>query len=331
MECQKRKQPKCQLLRVPFLHAIIRLMTTQKLTHGRVTWVDIVHPTPADVDELRELYPYIHPLNLEDVQSHMERPKIDEDENYIFAVMHFPHWDAAKALSRAREVDFFIGRGYVVTVHDGVLRPLLNLWEKCEKDEDYREKLLGRGANHTFYTIIDQLVDYIFPILRKVDGNIRRIEEDIFTADTPVAIREISLVRRDIISLRRIIRQQVPIVEHLEQVDHPIIHDDLEEYFGDIADHLYKARDIIDENFEIISNLADTADTLASHRINEVMRVLTVLSVIMLPLTLLSSIYGMNFAKLPLDTHPYGFWIMAFIMLLLAIGLLIYFRRRGWL
>jgi magnesium transporter len=306
-------------------------MAIQTLAYGRVTWVNIVHPTPADVDELRELYPYIHPLNLEDVQSHMERPKIDEDEDYLFVVMHFPYWDATKALSRAREVDIFVGRGYVITVHDGILRPLVNVWEKCEKDEEYRGKMLGRGANHAFYTIIDQLVDYIFPILRKVDGNIRRIEEDVFTADTRIAIREISLIRRDIISLRRIIRQQVPIVEQLERVEHPIIHEDLEEYFGDIADHLYKARDIIDENFEIISSLAETADTLATHRINEVMRVLTVLSVIMLPLTLLSSIYGMNFTRLPLDSHPQGFWIISVLMVLLAIAMLAYFRRRGWL
>lgn len=309
-------------------------MSIQTLTHGRITWLNIVHPTPADVDKLRDFYPYIHPLNLEDVQSHMERPKIDEDEDYLFVVMHFPYWDVAKALSRAREVDIFIGRGYVVTLHDGILRPLINLWEKCEKDVDYREKVLGRGANHAFYTIIDQLVDYIFPILRKVDGNIRRIEEEVFTADTPVAVREISLVRRDVIALRRIIRQQVPIVEQLERVEHPIIHDDLEEYFGDIADHLYKARDIIDENFEIISILADTADTLASHRINEVMRILTVISVIMLPLTLLTSFYGMN---IPLPgtegflVRDEPFWILSLLMVGLVLGLLAYFRKRGWL
>ena len=137
-------------------------MAIQTLTHGRVTWVNIVHPTPSDVDELRERYPYIHPLNLEDVQSHMERPKIDEDEDYIFVVMHFPQWDPAKALSRPHEVDVFVGRGYVVTIHDGILNPLVNLWDKCNKDDDQREKVLGRGANHAFYVIIDQLVDYVF-------------------------------------------------------------------------------------------------------------------------------------------------------------------------
>lgn len=309
-------------------------MATQTLTHGRITWVNIVHPTPTDVEALRDMYPYIHPLNLEDVQSLMERPKIDEDEDYLFVVMHFPQWDAKTALSRPREVDFFVGRGYVVTVHDGVLKPLETTWQRCNSDEDYRERVLGRGANHAFYTIIDQLVDYIMPILRKVDGNIRRIEEDIFSADTRDIIREITLVRRDVIVLRRIIRQQVPIVERLERVDHPIINEDLEEYFGDVSDHLYKARDIIDENFEIIGSLADTADTLASHRINEVMRILTVFSVLMLPLTLITSFYGMNI-PLPgtndftMSSEP--FWLLLVMMLIMAVGLLIYFRRRGWL
>lgn len=309
-------------------------MATEKLTHGRVTWVNIINPTLADVEELRRLYPYIHPLNLEDVQSQMERPKIDEDEDYLFVIMHFPQWDSRQGVSRAREVDFFVGRGYVVTIHSGTLKPMDTLWERCQIDETQRERMLGRGANHTFYVIVDQLVDYIFPILRKVDNNIRRVEEDIFEADAREVIRDISFIRRDVMALRRIVRHQVPIVEQLERVDHPIIHEDLEEYFGDILDHLYKARDILDENFETVSNLADTVDTLASHRINEVMRILTVISVIMLPLTLLSSIYGMN-VPLPgqegFTQNDAPFWLLAAAMILLAVGLLAYFRRRGWL
>jgi len=305
-------------------------MALEKITHGRVTWINIINATPDDVEFLRETYPYIHPLNLEDVRSPMERPKIDEDEEYMFVIMHFPIWDAGQALSRPREVDLFVGRGYVVTIHDGTLKPLKRLHERVTNDELEREKLLGRGANHAFYSIIDQLVDYILPMLRKVDNHIRRIEEDIFTSDTRNIIQDISLVRRDIISLRRIIRQQVPIVEQLEKVEHPIIHEDLEEYFGDIADHLYKARDIIDEDYEIIIGLAETVDTLASHKINEVMRILTVISVIMLPLTLLSSIWGMN-VPVPLQDEPMGFLTIAVIMVMVSIFMLIYFRRRNWL
>ena len=306
------------------------IMAIQKLSYGRVTWTDIVRPTPEDVANLAREYPYIHPLNLEDLLSPIERPKIDEDEHYFFVVMHFPLWDELQRLTRAREVDIIVGRGYVVTLHDGTLRPLVGLWNSCANDEEALKSLLGRGMSHAFYVIIDRLVDYILPILRKVDANIRSIEEDIFIADTRRVIQDIALVRRDIIALRRIIRQQIPVLELLEKTEHPILHEDLEEYFGDIVDHIYKARDIIDEDTEIIVSLAETADILASHRINEVMRILTVFSVIMLPLTLISSVYGMNI-DLPFDTHPYAFIIISGTMVAMAVGMLIYFRKRNWL
>lgn len=305
-------------------------MAIRKQTYGRSTWTDIIKPTPEDVAILAREYPYIHPLNLEDLLSPIERPKIDEDEHYLFVVMHFPLWDAAQRLTRAREVDIVMGRGYVITLHDGSLKPLVNLWESCENDENVLKSLLGRGTSHAFYVIIDRLVDYVLPILRKVDANIRLIEEEIFTSNAREVIQDIALVRRDIIALRRIIRQQVPVLEHLEKTEHPILHEDLEEYFGDIVDHIYKARDIIDEDTEVISNLAETADILASHRINEVMRILTVISVIMLPLTLISSIYGMNIA-LPFDTHPNAFIIIFGAMFAMALAMLVYFRKRNWL
>lgn len=305
-------------------------MTTYQITHGRVTWLNIVQPTSADVEALRQAYPLIHPLNLEDLMSPLERPKIDEDDSYLFVVMHFPLWDPRLRLSRAAEVDLIVGRGYIITIHDGTLKPLQSLFQQCESQPDFRERLMGRGSSHVFYVIIDQLVDYVFPILRKLDANIRRIEEDIFTSDARVVIREIALLRRDAIALRRIIRQQVPIVEQLEHIEHPIILEEQEEYFGDIVDHLYKARDIIDEDFEVIGSLSDTADTLVSHRINEVMRILTVISVIMLPLTLISSIYGMNIG-LPLEEHPNAFIIVSVVMMLVVVLMLAYFRRRNWL
>ncbi|RMF78195.1 MAG: magnesium transporter [Chloroflexi bacterium] len=305
-------------------------MATYQYQYGRVTWTNIISPTQEDVAALREAYPFIHPLHLEDLLSRIERPKIDEDEDYLLIVLHFPWWDAEKNLSRASEVDIFIGRGFIVTVHDGILKPLLRIEQRCKEDEEERENLLGQGANHTMYVIIDQLVDYIFPILRKIDSQISEIEEDMFTRDTRSIIQEIAIVRRDVIALRRIIRAQVPVMENLETTESAIIHDELEEYFGDIVDHLHKARDIVDEDVEIIAGLADTADTLASHRINEVMRILTVISVTMLPLTLVSSIYGMNI-KLPLGNHPNAIVIISGIMIFITASLLGYFRYRNWL
>jgi magnesium transporter len=300
------------------------------LSHDRTKWIDLISPTPQDVDAIGTTYPYIHPLNLEDLLSPIERPKLDLDEDYLFVVLHFPLWDAAQRLTRAREVDLILGRGYVITIHDGTLKPLITLFDHCQQDEAARAEVLGGAAGHAFYVIIDRLVDYILPILRKVDANIRELEESIFTTDSRKVIRDIAVNRRDIIALRRIIRQQVPIMEALETTEHPILHEDLEEYFGDIVDHIYKARDIIDENAEIITGLAETADTLASHRINEVMRILTVISVIMLPLTLISSVYGMNI-DLPFEQNPNAFIIVSGGMVMITLIMLVYFRRRNWL
>ena len=305
-------------------------MTTQIINHKAVQWLDIAQPTAEDVNRLQAQFPYFHPLNLEDIRSPIERPKVDNDESYIFVVMHFPLWDSRSRISRASEVDFFVGRDYVVTVHSGTLKPLAGLMERCQSAEHERERLLGHGSNQAFYILVDQLVDYIFPILGKVDQRLHAIEDDLFESNARRVIQEIALLRRDIISLRRSIRHQIPIVQQLESTRHPILHDSMEEYFGDIVDHLFKQRDIIEENYEIINSFAETADTLASYRINEVMRILTVISVIMLPLTLISSIYGMNI-ELPFAGHPSAFVITAAIMIVIALLMLVYFRRRNWL
>ena len=305
-------------------------MTARTITHDNLTWIDIVHPSAADVEALHRRFPHFHPLNLEDIRSRIERPKLDQDDAYLFLVMHFPLWDARDELSRPSEVDFFLGPDYVVTVHDGALKPLTSAFDACQIDENERNGLLGRGANYALHTLIDRLVDYVFPILNKVDGRVHAIEDALFESDARRVIQEIALLRRDIISLRRIVRGQIPIVQQLEACDHPILHEHMEEYFGDIVDHLFKLRDIADENFEIINSFADTADTLASYRINEVMRILTVISVIMLPLTLISSIYGMNIV-LPFADNPHAFIITAGIMLVIALLMLTLFRRRHWL
>jgi magnesium transporter len=305
-------------------------MTTFEINCKHFKWINIVRPTAEDIQRLSKSYTFIHPLHLDDILSPIERPKIDEEESYLFVVMQFPVWDSQHRLSRPSEVDFIVTRNALVTIHDATLKPLVRRFSQCELYEEQRDKLAGKGANDTFYAIIDELIDYLFPILHKVDANIRTIEDGIFTADTRTIIRDIALARRDIIALRRMIRHLVPVVERLTHIKHPIIQADLEEYFDDSLDHVYTARDIIDENYEIIGGLSETADTLVSHRINEVMRVLTVISVIMLPLTLVSGIYGMNI-QLPISEHPNAFLIVMGMMVLIVVLMLTYFRHRKWL
>ncbi|MDZ4771111.1 MAG: magnesium transporter CorA family protein [Chloroflexota bacterium] len=306
-------------------------MTYLKVTGEGTTWINLIDPTPIDIEGLRRTLPFIHPLNLEDLLSATERPKIDVQTDYLYITLHFPLWDVNNRISRPYEIDFIVGKNVLVTAHDGRLNMLMNLFDGCRDEADVRGQMLQGTPGHAFYMILDKLVDHLFPMLRKVDGNLRAIENNIFTTDGQRIIQDVAVLRRDIISLRRIIRQQLPIVEQMAKMDNAILRGGMEHYFDDIVDHLNRARDIIDEDAEVVASLSDTADKLLSHRINGVIRILTVFSAIMLPLTFISSVYGMNLINLPLAEHPNSFWILSGGMLLLAVGMLLFFRWRKWL
>jgi magnesium transporter len=302
-------------------------MTIETLTHNRVTWVNIEQPTPEDVEVLRRNYDF-HPLELEDCLSKIERPKIDEHDNYLFIVMHFPVYDRTSRVSRPSEVDFFIGPGYLVTVHTGELKPIYQLFDDCQKFGGTRERVMGRGASRALHAVIDRLVDYCEPVLHKVDHNIHQIEEQIFSENMRKLVEEISVIRRDIISLRRIIRPQIPIVRNLETEERPFIRDDLDVYFSDIVDHLTRLWDMLEDHREVVVGLSETADSVTNYRLNNTMRILTLISVILLPLTLLAGIYGMNI-DLPFQNlaFPWGFLAVMGIMVLVGLLTLLFFRR----
>jgi magnesium transporter len=305
-------------------------MGVEVLTHGRVTWVNIEKPTPEDMDYLRQRYPF-HPLDLEDCLSPMERPKLDEYDEYLFIIMHFPVYDASRRVSRPAEVHIFIGSGYLVTVHEGNLWPITKLFDSCQTEDGARQKHMGRGASHLLHDVIDRLVDYCFPLLYQVDAQLGEIEEDIFTEEVRGIVRDISWARRHVMTLQRTIKPDLAIVSNLEKEDRPFIREELDIYFGDVLDHLYKAWDMLEDQRDVIEGLSDTANTLTTNRINEVMKILTVISVIILPLTLVSGIYGMNVNSLPLASHPLSFVLIMLLMLTVAGGMLYFFKRRQWL
>jgi magnesium transporter len=305
-------------------------MPIEMIQYGRVTWVNIVRATPDDVEFLREDYPHFHPLDLEDLLSRIERPKIDEYDDYLFTVMQFPAWDAKLDVSRPCEVDMFVGIGYLVTVHDGTLKSIETLFRRCVAEERAREQYMKQGASRLFYTVMDQLVDQIFPLLNRVDGKIRTIEEDIFSGNPKRLIQQIAYIRRENITLRRMVRPQLEILESLEKMDRPYIRDELDIYFGDIRDHLIKAADLISDHKEIIEGLADTANTLANYRTNEIVKILTLISVLITPLTFITSVYGMNIS-LPLQEHPATFVGLVVGMLCITGTMIGYFKLQGWL
>ncbi len=304
-------------------------MTVEAITQDKVTWTNIENPSTADIEVLRRNYGF-HPLDLEDCLSKIERPKIDAYDDYLFIVMHFPIFNRGQQISQPAEVDFFIGANYLIAIHDGRLKPVAQLFEDCRTYEQTRQKYMGTGSGRLLHAVIDKLVDYCFPILTQVGHNIQTIEDEIFTRHMREIVRSISVVRRDVIALRRIIKPQLPIVANLENVDRPFIRDDLDVYFGDIRDHLQKAWEILEDHRDVVEGLSETSDSVISYRINDVMKLLTVMSVMMMPLTLISGIYGMN-VLLPGDGSRWAFPVIIGSMALLALGMLAFFKKRGWL
>jgi magnesium transporter len=304
----------------------------EDIRHGRLRWLDIQSPTPAEMQYLQKDYPF-HPLDLDDCLSNVQRPKLDtyEEEEYLFLVLHFPLFDPFQRLAKPAEVDIFIGRDYVITVHDGRLKVLNQLRASCEADEAVRNRLMGRGSGLLLYHIIDQLVNYCFPILDKVGQHIDRVEHEIFERNTRVLVQELSYVRRDIISLRRIVKPNIPVLRQFEARSFPFLQLDEEVYFGDILDHANRQWDMLEDDKDIIEGLNGTLDSLMSHRINEVMKILTLISVVLLPMTLVASVYGMNVSTLPLAQHPFSFVLVMGLMALCAVVMLAYFKFRGWI
>jgi len=304
-------------------------LNMQSITWGELTWIDIEHPTEKETEYLAQHYPF-HPLDLDDCLSRIQRPKIDEYKDYLFLVLHFPVFNKEARVTTPSQVSVFIGQNYLITLHKGELKPLVKLFRECQIDEESRQEHFSKGPGYILYRIIDRLVDYCLPISNKMLENIEDVEEKIFSDRTRSQIREISILRRDIISFRRIIWPMRAVIGSLEPKARRFAKMDLAVYFGDTVDHLDKIWDALDEYKEIIEGLNDTHDSLASNRTNEVMRILTIIATILLPITLLASIWGMNI-PLPFQNSSYALLYIILIMIAIIASMLYFFRRQHWI
>ncbi|MFC1869885.1 magnesium/cobalt transporter CorA [Chloroflexota bacterium] len=306
-------------------------LRVESLTSGELTWINIEQPTERETEYLAQNYPF-HPLDLDDCLSRIQRPKIDEYKNYLFLVFHFPVFNPETGVSTASQVSVFIGEKYLITLHKGELKPLVKLFRECEIDEESRQENLSQGSGYLLYRIIDRLVDYCLPILSKIGDNIEKTEDNIFSSKgMPRAIENISTLRRDVISFRRIIWPMRAVIGSLEPKIRRFTQMDLAVYFGDMTDHVDKIWDGLDEYKEIIEGLNDTHDSLATNRTNEVMRMLTVIATILLPITVVASIFGMNIPLGPFGDSALSPLYVFLICLAIISGMLYFFRHHHWI
>jgi magnesium transporter len=302
-----------------------------ELSSNGLTWVHVDAPTHDEAAVLSARFGW-HPLDIEDVLSKRQRPKIDEyaDDGYLFAVLHFPVYDKNVQRLNAGELDLFLGQDYLVTLPSVELLPVTRLFRRCEDDERLRESLFSRGSGRLLYEVLDDLYDYCFPILDKIAFKLDRIEEDVFEGRSEEVVRDISNAKQEIISYRKIVKPQRPTLRLLERRIERFLPEELDLYFDDLVDASERIWDLLDNYKEVVDALEATNESVISHKQGDVLRMLTVIATIALPLTVIASIFGMN-VLFPGEGTRLAFWIILGLMLGALVAMVGFFRWKRWI
>jgi len=292
-------------------------------------WIHIEDPRLAHREWLEQHYDF-HPLDWEDVYSRNQRSKLDVYDDYLFLVMHFPFFEKTSGRLLTAEVDLFVGPDYLITLTEHPLPPLQAMFERMESREELRESTFSKGSGYLLYKIVDANVDAAFPMLRKMGNKLDRLEDDILEGRSGEIVRDISNAKQEIINFRRIVRPQRAVLRDLERTKQRYLAEEMEIYFDDISDAAERIWDTLENDKEVIEALESTNESVLAHRLNDSFRILTAASVILLPLTLIASVYGMN-VPVPGEDEPFSFWVVVALMAFILGVLTILFRRRGWL
>ena len=304
-----------------------------ELVDGGLTWIHQERPTQEEALDLARRFGW-HPLDIEDVMSRRQRPKVDvyteDDDSYLFSVLHFPVYDKAIGRLNAGELDVFLGPDYLVTLPTVELRPVSLLFRRCLDNEQVRRDVFARGSGRLLYEVLDDLYDYCFPILDKIGFKLAQIDEELDQGDAKGLVRDIHKVKQEIISYRKIIKPQRPTLRQLERGVERFLPKELDIYFDDIVDASERIWDILDNYKEVVEALEDTNESLINHQQNDILYVLTIFSVVMLPLTFLTGFFGMN-VHFPGFDSANGFLATLGLFVATIAGMLGFFRWKKWL
>ena len=294
-------------------------------------WINIERPRSLEQAWLEEHFDF-HPLDYEDVRSRNQRPKVDEYDDYLFIVLHFPRYDKNVSRLNAAEVDIFVGPDFLITLPNEPLQSIELPVRALPRQRGAARRRCSPRAPATCSTRSSTTASTpAFPMLSKIGLKLERIEEEIFEGEGDDVVRDISNVKQEIINFRKIVRPQRVAFRDLERNKARYIAEDLDIYFDDIIDASERVWDMLENYKEVVEGLEATNESAIAHRTNETFRVLTAISLIFLPLTLIASIFGMNVHVPGEDGDMTPFWIILAVMLAVVIGVAAFFRRRGWL
>ena len=290
-------------------------------------WVIMDSPTAEEARLLSDVF-HIHELSIEDALNEIHHPKIESYGDYLYLILHGIDFQARQHRFQTKDVDFFLSPKFLITVHHGKSRSIEKLTGICERNN----QLLGEGTAALMHRIIDALVDNYRPEIDKLQERLDRLEADVFNRPDPKLARQILDFKRDVASLRQVVLPQRDAVGRLARREFPLISEQLAYRFRDVHDHLVRLADEAMLFHDRISGILDAHLAAVSNQLNSVMKVLTLISTIFLPLTVLTGMYGMNVSlpHMP-GGDPWQFWWVVGIMIALSAAMLGYFKSRGWI
>ena len=304
----------------------------EKIQYGHITWLDITNPSEKDYTMLLDDYQF-HPLDIEDCRGTTQRPKIDEYDDYYFLILHFPYFDRDNKTVRIREVKLFWGKDYIITVGKAhwVVKKLFDEMADDLQEGDEETQEMMASSDQLLYHILNRLMLETNTLVQRIGAEVDLINYDIFNRRARSIIEQISVTRRNISLLNTTFRAQLRVLHMFESggikgfVDPEVL--DMEDYWGNILDQYQKMYDSIEDYGELIEGLSQTFDSLLTNRTNEIMRVLTYFSTIMLPLTVVTGFFGMN-VEFPFTPNTTAFWIILGALAILTTALIIFFHHR---
>ena len=298
-----------------------------------VLWVDFENTPPQEDEPILIRTFGFHPLAVDDALQESHVPKVDDWDQYLYLVLHaiaFDHSDGGRL--DTLELDVFLGKNYIVTHHDQPIPAVSHIWESCQKDERY----LSRGTDHVLYRIVDDMVAAYLPVVEQIDEAIEVLEDKIFDRPTPANLAELFQLKRALLHLRRIIAPQREVLNKLARDDYPVIDAKDRIFFRDIYDHLVRLHDINESMRDLVGGALDTYLSVINNRMNDIMKTLTVITTLFMPLSFLTGFFGMNFftpvaPALQSWTAMVPFLLTFGVMLGTPVVMIFWLRRRGWM
>lgn len=297
----------------------------EKINNKNFLWIDLESPTDSEIKILSDVFKF-HPLTIEDCLHKKQRSKVEDYRDYYFIVMNVFKGRKLEEEFRISEIFLFVSQNYIVTVHWGNMEVVNTVFERTR----ITSNIFGKGIDFLLYNLADEIIDDYFPIVDEVGNKIDEIEAEIFEAEGKEIQSKIFFLKKNMLKLRKIITAQREVLNTLLRHDFAIIKEENKLYFMDVYDHIMRLYDFIDTYHDLLTGTLDLYMSYISNRMNGVMKTLTIIATIIMPLTLISGIYGMNFKNMPELNTEYGYFVVLTVMGIIAFSEILYFKRKGW-